>query len=236
MRRPTSHAIRRRADPTPRVKRPRSRTSSRCACLAAVALLVVAVALALRAAPARADGDPASDVLLGQDVFLPYSSISPSIQHSLFAVASAAKTAGYPIKIALIGAKTDLGVLPSLFGKPESYARFLSSELTGVVAGPVLVVMPTGFGLAVQGKAVSTTPLQGIPIGPGADGLGAAALTATERLAAAAGHPLPAGAATASDNLGAPPATIRHALIAIAILALLAAAGIGAALRARTEK
>jgi hypothetical protein len=214
----------------------RSRTRARSACLAAVGLLCFPVTIALRAAPARADGDPASDVLLGQDVFLPYSSISAITQRRLFAVASAAKSAGYPIKIALIGAKTDLGVLPSLFGKPESYARFLSSELNGVVAGPVLVVMPAGFGLAVEGRARSTTSLNGIPIGPGADGLGTAALTATERLAAAAGHPLPAEAATASSNLGASSATIQHAVVAIGILALIAAAGIGAGLRARTEK
>jgi hypothetical protein len=196
-------------------------------------LLSIAASGGLCAPNARADGDPASDVLLGQDVFLPYSSISPTIQRRLFAVAAAAKTAGYPLKIALIGARTDLGVLPSLFGQPEAYARFLSSELTGVVAEPVLVVMPAGFGLALDGHARSTTPLHGIPVRSGTDGLGRAALAATERLAASAGHPLPAGAATTGPSLGASSATVRHALIAIAILALVAAAGIGAALRAR---
>jgi hypothetical protein len=198
-------------------------------------LLSLAASSGLGVPTARADGDPASDVLLGQDVFLPYSSISPTIQRRLFATVAAAKSAGYPIKIALVGAKTDLGVLPSLFGKPESYARFLSGELTGVVAEPVLVVMPAGFGLALEGNARSTTPLHGIAIGPGTDGLGTAALTATQRLAAAAGHPLPAGAATADSSLGASSATIRHAVIAIAVLALIAAAGIAGALRARTR-
>ncbi len=201
----------------------------------AVLLLGVAATSAPSVPTARADGDPASDVLLGQDVFLPYSSISPVLQRRLFAVAAAARRAGYPIKIALVAAPTDLGVLPSLFGRPQSYARFLSSELTGVVAAPVLVVMPGGFGLAAGGHALGVKPLRGITVGPGADRLATAALTATERLAAAAGHPLPAAAATPASALGASSTTIRHALIAIAILAMLAVVAIAAAVRARSR-
>jgi hypothetical protein len=200
-----------------------------------VVVAVAAVLLGLGAAvvpgSARADGDPASDVLLGQDVFLPYSPVAPAVQQRLYAVTAAARRAGYPLKVALISATTDLGVVPSLFGKPSSYAQFLSAELAGVVPGPVLVVMPSGFGLAVQGKPRATTPLTGLPIGAGPDGLGTAAVTATERLAAAAGHPLPAGAAGSSAGAGA--ATIRHAVTAIAILALLAGAAMGAAAVAR---
>jgi hypothetical protein len=200
------------------------------------ALVAIAVATALAApAAALADGDPASDVLLGQDVFLPYAAISPTAERSVYAVAAAARAAGYPLKLALIGAKTDLGVVPSLFGRPGTYARFLSAELTGVVNGPVLVVMPAGFGLAVAGAARSTSPLAGVPIGSGADRLAAAAITATERLAAAAGHPLAPGAARASASAGASAATIRHAVTAMLVLAALAAAGLATAAAARSR-
>ncbi len=182
---------------------------------------------------ARGDGDPASDVLLGQDVFLPYSPVSPAVQQRLYAVTAAARRSGYPLKVALISATTDLGVVPSLFGKPSSYAQFLSAELAGVVPGPVLVVMPRGFGLAVQGRPRATTALAGLPIGAGPGGLGTAAVTATERLAAAAGHTLPAGAAGSAAGAGAGASTIRRAGTAIAILALLAGAAMAAAVVAR---
>jgi hypothetical protein len=203
----------------------------RCAALGAALLL----ALAAAGLPGRAlaDGDPASDVLLGQAVFLPYSPVSHGLQGRLYALAAAAAAHGYPVHVALIGAPTDLGVIPALFGKPEAYARFLSSEIAGPVSGLVLVVMPHGFGLAQSGRALSGAPLTGLAIGPGTDGLATAALAAISRLATAAGHPLPAGAATTGASAGASAGTVRHALIAIGIMAALAAAGIGSAWRAR---
>ncbi len=201
----------------------------RVAVVALIALATLPPSLAL------ADGDPASDVLLGQNVFLPYSPISQTMERRLYAICDAARQAGYPIRIALIAARTDLGVVPALFGRPQAYARFLSSELTGVVNGPVLVVMPDGFGLSARGRALPVQPLVGVSIAPGADGLGAAAVAATERLAAASGHALPASAATASGGLGASASTVRHALVAMVVLAALAAAAIAGAfvLRAR---
>ena len=115
---------------------PRPRVRPALAAILAAVLLGVSLGAGAIPGTARADGDPASDVLLGQDVFLPYSPVSPAVQQRLYAVA-AARRAGYPIKIALIGAATDLGVVPSLFGKPAGYAQFLSAELAGVVAGAV---------------------------------------------------------------------------------------------------
>jgi hypothetical protein len=206
------------------------RAAALAALLALLAGLVVPVT-------ALADGDPASDVLLGQTVFLPYAPISPTVQRRLYAVTAAAAKAGYPLRVALIGAKSDLGVVPALFDKPGQYARFLSSELTGVANGPVLVVMPSGFGLAARGNALNSSALAGVTVGPGTDGLGTAAVTATERLAAAAGHPLPAGAASAqAPTPGASSSTVRHALIAIGILVALALIGLGAATAARARR
>ncbi len=206
--------------------------------LGAVVVLAALLALAVTGTPgARADGDPASDVLLGQDVFLPYSPMSPTRESSVYAIAAASHRAGYPLKLALIASRADLGVVPALFGKPQAYARFLSSELSGAVTGPVLVVMPSGFGLAAGGNALSTGALTGIPIAPGADGLAAAALAATVRLARAAGHPLPAGAAEAQTTLGGADAgTIRHALVAILVLAALAAMAAAAGLATRARR
>jgi hypothetical protein len=201
-------------------------------------LAALAVVVTLIAAPAAvlADGDPASDVLLGQDVFLPYSPVSPGAQRQLYGVTAAARHAGYPLKVALIAARSDLGVVPALFAKPGQYARFLSSELSGVVTGPVLVVMPDGFGLASGGRALSTAPLAGVRIGAGTDGLAAAGVTATERLAAAAGHPLPASATRAAlPSAGAGAATVRHSLIAIGVLAVLAAVALAGAAIARSR-
>ena len=43
---------------------------------------------------------------------------------------SAAKKAGLPIKVALIASPVDLGVVPELFDKPQSYADFLDKEIS----------------------------------------------------------------------------------------------------------
>jgi hypothetical protein len=186
--------------------------------------------------PARADGDPASDVLLGQDVFLPYTPISPKIEDELYSVTSAAQRAGYPVKIALIGGKDDLGAVPQEFGHPESYAHFLSYEISTAVRGVVLVVMPNGFGLASGGRPRSVAALGRIPIGQGTNGLGMAAVAATERLATAAGHPLGSGATSATVSLGASAVTVRHALETLLVLSAIAALAVSAAVLARSRR
>lgn len=198
------------------------------------AALAVALALLAPGGVALADGDPASDVLLSQNVFLPYSSISRAVQNRLYAICDAARASGYPIRVALIGARSDLGVVPALFGRPDAYARFLSSELTGVVNGPVLVVMPNGFGLASQGRTLPSSPVSGVAVAPGTDGLADAAIVAIGRLSAAAGHPLAPSATM--PHAGPGPGTVRHALIAIAILSVVSLIGIGSAFTARNRR
>ena len=94
---------------------------------------------------ARADADPASDVLYTDDVFLPFSTIvSPGLAGQLADATRAASDAGKPVRVALIAAPADLGGIPSLFGKPTDYARFLGLELQFVYTGRVLIVMPQG--------------------------------------------------------------------------------------------
>jgi hypothetical protein len=214
---------------------------------ALVSLCAVALAIAggaasswswpLSADVARADGDPASDVLLNQDVFVPYSGMSATLERRLFALCAAADRAGYPVRIALIASRSDLGVVPILFNRPQSYARFLSAELGSVVHGPVLVVMPAGLGLAAQGRAVSTAALSATHVAAGeSDALATAALTVVPRLAAAAGHPVSPAAVAAAPAAGASAGTVRHALIALLILGLLSGAGIAGAFVARSRR
>ena len=220
--------------------------------LCAVALTVAAAATGSWPGPgsgpwpwslavAHADGDPASDVLLSQDVFVPYSGMSAAVERRLFALCAAAGRAGYPVKVALIASKSDLGVVPALFNRPQAYARFLSAELGTVVREPVLVVMPAGLGLATQGHAATGTPIATAlsatrVAAAGSNALATAALEAVPRLAAAAGHPVSSTAAAASPAAGASAATVRHALIALLILGLLSAAGITGAFVARSRR
>ena len=61
--------------------------------------------------------------------------------------------AGDRIKVALVATPLDLGSIPSLFGKPRSYAGFLGIEISRYYAGPLLVVMPAGFGVYDAGRS-----------------------------------------------------------------------------------
>jgi hypothetical protein len=155
-------------------------------------LCVIALGSLLAPVAALADGDPASDVLLGDNVFYPYTPAVPrSIQRTLNAETAAAKAAGLPIKVALIAAPTDLGVIPDLFGKPQSYADFLDQEISFTSKQRLLVVMSTGYG--VQGFAgPATIAIRGVakPAGKTSTDLARAAIVAVARLAAASGHPL----------------------------------------------
>lgn len=109
---------------------------------AAATLAVLAVAVP----GARADGDPASDVLYFQDAYLPYSGASKAAADDLRRSIEAAKGRRYAIKVAVIATPIDLGAVPSLFGRPGAYAQFLGEELRTFYTGPLLIAMPAGFG------------------------------------------------------------------------------------------
>ena len=176
-------------------------------------LLVAAIGLICLVLPAAAyaDGDPASDVLLYQQTYLPYSPPSTAAKNELNAVVAAANKAGYPIRVAVIQSPTDLGSVPQLFGKPQTYVSFLSQELAFGYRKRVLIVMPAGFGLspglekATGAQAQSGTGYVPIPDnkelklvaklpkpGSSSDQLTLAAAQAVRKLAAASGHTLPA--------------------------------------------
>src|SRR4030088_2524992 len=124
--------------------------------LAATLVMLVLVLASLHPASAIADGDPASDVLLGENVFYPYSPpVSATLQKTLNAETAAAAKAHVPIKVALIASPVDLGVIPGVFGKPQAYAQFLDQEISFQKKQPLLVVMSTGYG--VQGMSAAAT-------------------------------------------------------------------------------
>jgi hypothetical protein len=110
-------------------------------------LALLALAVLLVPAAARADGDPASDVLYLQDVYLPYNQPSPAAAADLKAAVADATEAGYRTKVAVIGSFEDLGLVSSLFGKPQTYASFLGAEIRSFYSGHLIVVMPQGFGV-----------------------------------------------------------------------------------------
>ena len=163
--------------------------------------------LALAAAPfataARADGDPASDVLATQPLFLPQDAGIPlAQQNQLTALLGAAASSGYQLRVAIIASRTDLGSVTELWRQSQTYARFLGQELSLVYRGPLLVIMPNGFGLVSLNPAAPVDPstLAGVTIPAGGMALGTVALTAIQRLADASGHPVPIPAAATTTH------------------------------------
>ncbi len=150
---------------------------------ALAAILLVALPTA-----ARADGDPASDVLYTQDVFVPYPPPAPSAVRALRRSVAAAYARRYRIKVAVIATSSDLGAVPELFGKPSAYARFLGQEIAPIFVGPLLIVMPAGFGIYDGGRSTAAEErvLASLDAGgSSADVLTHAATTAVQKLTAA---------------------------------------------------
>lgn len=156
-------------------------------------LLAVLLLSLLIPAGAFADGDPASDTLLGQNVFYPYAptATATAAQRTLNAETAAAKRAGFPIKVALIQAPTDLGVIPSLFAKPQQYADFLDQEISFKGKQPLLVVMPNGYGTqGLAAPAKQAVDALHPPAGKSSTDLAQAAIVAVAKLASASGRPI----------------------------------------------
>ena len=188
--------------------------------LAACILVVM-----LAPAGASADGDPASDVLLGENVFYPYSPpVSAALQRTLNAVTAAASRAHFPIKVALIDSPVDLGVVPDLFGQPQKYADFLDQEISFQTKQRLLVVMPSGYGVqgltrpATIAAASLTKPPQS-----NSNDLARAAIAAVSKLAAAAGHPLKNVPDAPSAVTGNDSTTLIVAILALGAIATAAA-------------
>ena len=189
------------------------------------------------AGTARADGDPASDVLLSDNVFLSYQSPYGSAEgRALEALAKEAKQQHFPMRVAVITQIADLGAIGGLYGKAQRYADFLASEITFVYRGTLVVAMngkPGGFGVHGPGatpaarRALARMKLPSTSVT--AAELARLAATAMQGVAAASGHHLAAPSAAATKKKTS---TRLLDLFLIAALAL-AVLGGGATLLAR---
>ena len=162
-----------------------------------VALLLVLAACF--AGTARANGDPASDVLPFSNVFL--STQDPKSSDSgqqLLALTADASKQRFPIKVAVIAQVGDLGLVPSMWRKPQPYANFLGRELIlfARYRGTLVVAMPNGFGVFGPGTAKGKPALGKLPQPrtSGVEQLGTAAADAVKAVGGANGHALSAPA------------------------------------------
>jgi len=154
----------------------------------ALALIAAVLTATVAAQSVRADGDPASDYLLVQRVFVPYEGATAAKQqHDLVSAVTAANKAGFTIRVAVIYSNYDLGSVTVLWRKPRTYARFLGAELGFVYKQRLLIVMPNGFGF--NWPKHPATPeyalLAKVPIQRGAAGLLESATAAVQELAKA---------------------------------------------------
>jgi hypothetical protein len=157
---------------------------------------VAAAAAFVFAAQARANGDPASDFLPVTNVFL--SLKKPAAYPSgrdLLALTADAKKKKKPLKVAVIATPTDLGLIQSVWKKPQQYADFLAKELVAYARfhGTLLIVMPNGFGIHGPGATpAAKKALAGLsqPDTQDVDKIGKAAATAVRKFSAANGETL----------------------------------------------
>jgi len=170
--------------------------------------LVLAVAAAgILASGAEANGDPASDVLPFSTVFL--SIVDPRTSaagRDLLAATQAAAKKKRPIRVAVISQPSDLGLIQSLWKKPQTYAQFLGKELFnfGRYDGTLVVSMPNGFGINGPGAARGKPALARLPK-PNTNNLeqlGKDTADAVRRVAAANGYILPASSDSGSGTSG----------------------------------
>jgi hypothetical protein len=186
-------------------------------------LLVLVLAACVLTGSARADGDPASDYLLGTQVFIPFDlKLPPAKQRELSSFVRDTNKSGYTIRVALIGSSYDMGAVTSLWRKPRSYARFLGAELKFVYKQRLLVIMPNGFGFnwPKHPSAEEYAVLSTVPIGTGAVAMLDSAETAVRKLAAASGVKIVRAHTAAASSKGGVHSRLFIVLAAIAGLAL----------------
>ena len=212
----------------------------RVGALALTFVALLATALAFRTAPASADGDPGSDVLVYQSLFLAADAgVSVAQQAQLGDLLTRAERAGFPVRVAIIASPSDLGAITGLWRQPRSYARFLGIELSATYRGRLLVVMPNGFGFNWPGhsSAAAYRTLGHVSISRGGKGLASSVGAAVKSLAVAAGVRLsaateasrpspsstpPTAPASPGSNTDSVVAAVAAGLLAAAALALLA--------------
>jgi hypothetical protein len=192
---------------------------------AVIAGAIAVIVAALLVQSALADGDPASDYLISQQVFLPFDAkVSTSAAGELTRLLDDAKQKGFPLKVAVIASRYDLGSVPSLFGKPKQYASFLGQEDYYFFKDELLVVMPNGYGLykhaglpAADKAAINALPAPSTAKG---DQLVAAAMRAVRVLAARHGLTLAVVSSGGSSSRTRDRIEIIAAVLALCALAV----------------
>lgn len=201
---------------------------SRARCLA-----VLAVTLAgLAAVPvAAADGDPASDYLITQPMFVPFGNDTTKPKAvELERLLVNARSQGFGLKVAVIASPYDLGSVPVLYRQPQRYADFLGEEDVYFFRQELLVVMPNGYGLykantgvpAGDKQVVAALPSPGTTNG---DLLIAAAERAVHALAVERGLTITATGAVKPHGGSSGGSGERYVLLAVAFA--LVAVGLG---------
>jgi hypothetical protein len=170
-----------------------------------IALLLAATAAGLSAGAARANGDPASDVLPFSNVY--FSTTDPKSTDAgrdLLTITGVAAKKKRPVKVAVISMPSDLGLIQSVWQKPQMYSEFLGKELFQFAryTGTTLIVMPNGYGVYGPSAAKGKPALVRLPKPNTQDleKLGRAGATAVRRVAAANGVVLPAPSAGGSSG------------------------------------
>ena len=173
-----------------------------------VGTLVGAAAIFATAPAAFAHGVPSTHSL-EQDVLYPAvgDRPTPKTELALMGLLYAARDNGYPIKVALVANAQDVIDDPSMLNRPQEYAEFVAGEVGRArsLRGPILVVMPMGYGLAGNlsdetgtlhplTRAEGATLVAGLgPVaGDTGEELAIGAEAAVRKLAVDAGHALPA--------------------------------------------
>ena len=168
-----------------------------------------------RVSPARADGDPASDILLVQNAFFPLQpKVSSSLERRLEGVlAAAARATHVPFKVAIIGSQLDLGLEPQFFGHPQAYASFLDREISfNIAEEPLVTVMPAGFGVVPVRDAPALAHVR-LDSRHSSDGLTRSAIAAMFALSRYLGQSVKASpAAPAATSTSSSPGPIVFAL------------------------
>lgn len=203
------------------------------------ALLVVLCVLTLQGGwlptEAAGDGDPASDVLVAANVFLPaWPAPSTTLRNALMSRVAQIHKNGDPLKVAIIRSQADLGAIPSLFGRSQLYAEYLDVEISLHGKQPLLVVMDDGYGTAgLTPEAIAAVRKIPLPSRDSMNALVGAAIEAVDAIAAtdvnkhAIGATTPrsrnASRSTSLFTTGRDVAAIVLAMLIIGTLAALAA-------------
>src|ERR1700754_1540802 len=95
----------------------------RRAVLGTVLAVFTVCAVGVLSPAARADGDPGSDVLVYQNLFVAADAgLSIPQQKTVGDLLTAADSSGFPIRVAIIAQRDDLGAITALWHQPASYA------------------------------------------------------------------------------------------------------------------